>query len=249
MFRIYSLLSTPPLNTLLSFKMIANSCPTYKGVRMSNQTSGFDEFKNHIDSLLSVLDAHKFASEIIVAFVVVFILISAFLIFREPISEGIARLINKYISDNIEKEKLQEINDIIPTIEEQIDYAIETIESLRLSLITKEDIEQHYQSIQNKLEEVKKTVSNHYENLNTQLSLQNQQLHNKLQQVLNQIESSLLAIKGEINTIKVMTEQIKEGQKDTKDKLKDLSNKFDAIHKELSKIEDICESKENGSRF
>ena len=219
---------------------------------MSNQTSGFDELKNHIDSLLSVLDAHKFASEIIVAFVVVFILISAFLIFREPISEGIARLINKYISDNsdnIEKEKLQEINDIIPAIEEQIDYAIEAIESIKLSLVTKEDIEHHYQSIQNKLEEVKKAVSNHYKNLNNQLSLQNQQLHNKLQQVLNQIESSLLAVKGEINTIKVMTEQIKEGQKDTKDKLKDLSDKFDVIHKELSKIEDICESKDNGSRF
>lgn len=202
------------------------------------------DIKMIANDILTIFDNHKLGSEIILFG----LLVAGAYIFRKPLTEFAFRIINRFFPAE-EGKKLQEINHIIPEIEKQLDKAISQIESLKNTLVTKQDIQEHYRSLQDKLEEVKRTVTTHYENLNSKIELQNQQLINKLQEILNQIENSLLTIKSEISNIKVMSEQIKGNQASSKEKLDDLSKKFKDIHEGLHKIEDICSDRNGGSRF
>ncbi len=202
------------------------------------------DIKVIVNDILMIFDNHKLGSEIILFG----LLVAGAYIFRRPLTEFAYRIINRIFPAE-EGKKLQEINHIIPEIEKQIDKAISQIESLKSTLVTKQDIQEHYRSLQDKLEEVKKTVTTHYESLNNKIELQNQQLINKLQEILNQIESSLLTIKSEISNIKVMSEQIKNQQASSKERLNDLNEKFKDIHEELHKIEDLCNDKNGSSRF
>ena len=177
------------------------------------------------NDILTIFDNHKLGSEIVLLLLVV----ALGYLFRKPLTEFAYRLINRFFPAE-EGKKLKEINHIIPEIEKQIDKAISQIESLKSTLVTKQDIQEHYRSLQDKLEEVKKTVTNHYESLNNKIELQNQQLINKLQEILNQIENSLLTIKSEISSIKVMSEQIKNNQASSRERLNDLNEKFKDIH-------------------